>query len=109
MDRINQAHERTGKVIEAGHELEGQSIAGRVLVCPSGKGSSAGSFSLLQLAARGLAPAAIVHIQAEAVVIAGAVLAKIPLFHRLGVDPTTAIKTGQWVRVDGARGEVRVS
>jgi predicted aconitase with swiveling domain len=101
--------ERTGIVIEAGHELEGRSVAGKVVICQSGKGSSAGSFSLLQLAARGLAPAAIVNIQAEAVVVAGAVLAKIPLVHRLDVDPTAAISSGQRVRVDGTTGEVRVS
>lgn len=100
--------ERTGIVIESGHELEGQSVAGRVVICPSGKGSSAGSFSLLQLAARGLAPAAIVNIQAEAVIVAGAVLAGIPLVHRLDVDPTVAIMNGQRLRVDGATGEVRV-
>jgi hypothetical protein len=100
--------ERTGIVIEPGHELAGQSVAGRVVVCPTGKGSSAGSFSLLQLAARGLAPAAIVNVQAEAVIIAGAVLARIPLVHRLDADPTVAIATGQRVRVDGATGEVRV-
>jgi predicted aconitase with swiveling domain len=100
--------ERTGVVIEPGHPLEGQSVAGRVVVCPGGKGSSAGSFSLLQLAARGLAPAAIVNVQAEAVIIAGAVLARIPLVHRLDIDPTTAIESGQRLRVDGAAGEVRV-
>ena len=100
--------ERTGIVIERGHELEGQSVAGRVVVCPSGKGSSGGSFSLLQLAHRGLAPAAIVHVQAEAVVTAGAVLAHIPLVHRLDEDPTAAIRTGDRVRVDGATGEVTV-
>jgi uncharacterized protein len=100
--------ERTGVVIEAGHELEGQSVAGRIVICPSGKGSSAGSFSLLQLAARGLAPAAIVNIQAEAVIIAGAVLAQIPLVHRLDVDPTAAIMNGDRVSVDGTTGEVRV-
>jgi predicted aconitase with swiveling domain len=100
--------ERTGVVIEAGHELEGQSVAGRVVVCPSGKGSSAASFSLLLLAARGLAPAAIVNVQAEAVVIAGAVLARIPLVHRLNADPTAAIETGRRVRVDGTSGQVTV-
>jgi predicted aconitase with swiveling domain len=100
--------ERTGIVIEAGHELQGQSVAGRVVICPSGKGSSAGSFSLLQLSARGLAPAAIVNVQAEAVIVAGAVLAGIPLVHRLDVDPTAAIATGQRLRVDGATGDVLV-
>jgi predicted aconitase with swiveling domain len=100
--------ERTGVVIEPGHELEGQSVAGRVVVCRSGKGSSAGSFSLLQLAHRGLAPAAIVNVQAEAVITAGAVLAGIPLVHRLDADPTAAIESGEQVRVDGTSGEVTV-
>ena len=30
----------SGMVIERGHELEGQSMAGKVLVFPSGKGST---------------------------------------------------------------------
>lgn len=100
--------ERTGTVIEPGHPLKGENVAGRVVICRTGKGSSAGSFSLLQLADRGLAPAAIVHIQAEAVITAGAVLANIPLVHRLDTDPTTAIPTGARVRVDGDSGTVTV-
>ena len=35
----------TGTVIEKGHPLEGQSVAGRVLVFPTGKGSTVGSYS----------------------------------------------------------------
>ncbi|MFW6115739.1 MAG: aconitase X swivel domain-containing protein, partial [Chloroflexota bacterium] len=36
----------TGLVIEAGHPLEGQTVAGRVLVFPTGKGSTVGSYTL---------------------------------------------------------------
>jgi uncharacterized protein len=36
----------TGQVTEAGHDLHGQSIAGKVLVFPSGKGSTVGSYIL---------------------------------------------------------------
>lgn len=100
--------EQTGKVIETGHPLHGENVAGRIVVCRTGKGSSAGSFSLLQLADRGLAPAAIVHIQAEAVITAGAVLADIPLVHRLDADPTIEIASGDRVRVDGGAGTVTV-
>lgn len=100
--------ERTGMVIEPGHALAGRSVAGRIVICRGGKGSSAGSFSLLQLAHAGLAPAAIVNLQADAVITAGAVLARIPLVHRLDVDPTTAIRTGERVRVDGDAGTVTV-
>lgn len=100
--------ETTGKVIEDGHPLQGESVAGRVVVCRSGKGSTAGSFSLLQLARRGLAPAAIVNTQADGVIAAGCVLAGIPLVHRLDTDITT-FSSGEMLRVDGDAGTVESS
>ncbi|MEM3953084.1 MAG: DUF126 domain-containing protein, partial [Nitrososphaerota archaeon] len=36
----------TGIVIEKGHELEGRSIAGKILVFPRGKGSTVSSYIL---------------------------------------------------------------
>tara|TARA_R110002110_G_scaffold213175_3_gene426350 strand:- start:1687 stop:2091 length:405 start_codon:yes stop_codon:yes gene_type:complete len=99
--------ESTGIVIETGHALEGECVAGRVVVCRSGKGSTAGSFSLLQLARRGLAPAAIVNMQADAVITAGCVLAEIPLVHRLDTDHA-AFTSGDRLRVDGAAGTVEI-
>jgi len=98
--------EVTGIVIETGHALEGECVAGRVVVCRSGKGSTAGSFSLLQLSRRGLAPAAIVNTQADAVITAGCVLAEIPLVHRLDTDITT-FSSGDMLRVDGGAGTVK--
>jgi predicted aconitase with swiveling domain len=97
--------EVTGIVIETGHALEGECVAGRVVVCRSGKGSTAGSFSLLQLSRRGLAPAAIVNAQADAVITAGCVLAEIPLVHRLDTNIST-FSSGDTLRVDGAAGTV---
>ena len=97
--------EVTGIVIETGHALEGESVAGRVVVCRSGKGSTAGSFSLLQLAQRGIAPAAIVNMQADAVITAGCVLAEIPLVHRLNTN-INGFAAGAILRVDGTAGTV---
>ena len=97
--------EVTGIVIETGHALEGESVAGRVVVCRSGKGSTAGSFSLLQLAQRGIAPAAIVNMQADAVITAGCVLAEIPLVHRLNTN-INGFAAGTILRVDGTAGTV---
>ena len=97
--------EVTGIVIETGHALEGESVAGRVVVCRSGKGSTAGSFSLLQLAQRGIAPAAIVNTQADAVITAGCVLAEIPLVHRLNTN-INGFAAGAILRVDGTAGTV---
>ena len=100
--------ETTGVVIEAGHPLHGECVAGRVVVCRSGKGSTAGSFSLLQLAERGLAPAAIVNAQADAVITAGCVLAGIPLVHRLDTD-ISGLPQGAILRVDGDAGTVEIA
>ena len=98
--------ERTGTVIERGHELERQSLAGRILVFPGCKGSTASSYSLLQMAALGVGPIALISIQADALSAAGAVLADIPLVHRCNQDPLQVLKTGDWVRVDGHTGVV---
>lgn len=96
----------TGVLHEPGHPLDGRALAGRVLVCPAGKGSSSGSYILLNLARRGLAPAAIVAEQADAVLIAGAVLGDIPLVH--GVPPAglRRLVDGLAVCVDAAAGTV---
>ena len=86
----------TGIVIEAGHPLEGQRIAGRVLVFPTGKGSTVGSYTLYQLARNGLAPAAIVNTEADPVVAVGAIIAEIPMVDQVDIS---CIHPGNWVRV----------
>jgi len=99
--------EQTGVVIERGHALERQSIAGRILVFPGCKGSTASSYSLLQMAALGVGPIALINARADALSAAGAVLAGIPLVHRCDQDPLRTLKTGDWVRVDGYTGAVQ--
>ncbi|MGE0314270.1 MAG: aconitase X [Lautropia sp.] len=69
----------TGILHEPGHPLDGHCLARKVLVCRGGKGSSSGSYVLLNLARRGLAPTAILVAQADAVLVAGAVLGDIAL------------------------------
>src|SRR5512143_886480 len=43
----------TGVVLEPGHPLQGRSIANKVLVLPTGKGSTVGSYTILRLARGG--------------------------------------------------------
>lgn len=88
----------TGTIIEQGHPLEGQSVAGRVLVFPTGKGSTVGSYTILRLARAQAGPAAIVNRQSEAIVAVGAIIAEIPMVDRVGIE---RIHTGDWVEVDG--------
>jgi cis-L-3-hydroxyproline dehydratase len=65
----------TGVVIDAHHPICGQSIAGRVLVMPTTRGSCSGSGVMLDLALNGIAPAAFVFREAEDVVTLGAMIA----------------------------------
>jgi len=86
----------TGVVIETGHPLEGECVTGRVLVFPTGKGSTVGSYTLYRLARNGLAPAAIVNAEADPVVAVGAIIAEIPMVDQVDVS---CIRTGDWVQV----------
>ncbi len=99
----------SGIVIERGHDLEGQSIQGKVLIFPRGKGSTVGSYVIYGLRKYGAAPVAIVNIETEPIIIGGCVLAKIPLVDRLDRNPVEAIRTGDWVEVEGNLGRVWVT
>lgn len=90
----------SGVVVEPNHPLYGQSVAGRVLVFPTGKGSTVGSYTILRLARNGVAPAAILNAQSEAIVAVGAIIADIPMVDQLAI---TLLHDGDWVEVnDGA-------
>ena len=95
-----------GRLREPGHALDGRVLAGAVLVCPTGKGSSSGSYILLNLAQRGLAPAAIVVSQADAVLVAGAVMAEIPLISGLSEEALRTLAAAGRAEVDGTAGAV---
>ena len=87
--------------------LEGrdESVRERVLVFPSGKGSTVGSYVILDLERRGMAPAAIVNTEAEPIVATGAVMAGIPMVD--DVD-ATLIRDGDTVIVDADAGTVEL-
>jgi predicted aconitase with swiveling domain len=96
----------TGVVVERGHELEGQCIAGKVLVFPTGKGSTVGSYTLYRLKRAGLAPAAIINAECETITAVGCIIAEIPCVDQFPVD---TLKTGMRLLVDGALGSVEVT
>ncbi len=96
----------TGCVAEPGHPLEGQALAGRVLVIPRGKGSTVGSWAILRLERKGLGPAAILCERCETIVAVGVILAEIPCVDGLDISQ---IRTGQTVTVDGDRVQVTPS
>ena len=95
----------TGVVVERGHELEGQSIAGKVLVFPTGKGSTVGSYTLYRLKHTGKAPAAILNRQCETIIAVGCIIAEIPCLDQVDID---RLETGQMIYVDAEQGMVEV-
>ena len=100
---------KTGKVREKGHQLEGKSVAGKVLVFPTGKASSAVQMDgLVKLLLNKNSPNAMIVTDIEPVLLGSAVLTKIPLVDRLESDPFQTIKTGDFVRVDADKGVVTV-
>jgi hypothetical protein len=95
----------TGKVVEVGHELEGQSITGKILVFPTGKGSTVGSYTLYRMRKSKTAPAAIVNKQIDTIIAVGCIISEIPCVDKIDIDE---IKTGRRIVVNGSEGTVEV-
>ena len=95
----------SGVVIERDHELEGQSIAGKVLVFPTGKGSTVGSYTLYRLMRAGKAPVAIINVECETITAVGCIIAEIPCVDQV---PIEQLRSGQQLEVDGERGTVEI-
>jgi hypothetical protein len=95
----------TGVVVEKGHELEGQAVTGKILVFPTGKGSTVGSYTLYRLKRAGLAPAAIINTECETITAVGCIISEIPCVDQI---PIERLESGTRVRVDGEAGVVEV-
>jgi len=105
---------QTGIVCDKRHELYGKQIAGKVLVFPEGRGSTAGALCMMELARCGTAPAAIVNAVTEPILATGAILAEkfyntvIPVIDNLDPAAISELSDGIRMTVDADRGEVRV-
>ncbi|MCD6431146.1 DUF126 domain-containing protein [Candidatus Bathyarchaeota archaeon] len=100
---------KTGIIREKGHELEGKSVANKVLIFPSGKASAVVQIDgLFKLASNGVAPKAMIVKDVETVLIVSAVIANVPLVDRLEKDPFHIIHTGDFVKVNADEGKVTV-
>ncbi len=99
----------TGIVTEIGHPLKGKSIAGKVLVFPTGKGSTGGSYLIFEAVSNGVGPCAMINRDVEQVTAIGCIIAEIPMVDKCDTDPVTAIKDGDMVEVDADAGVVKVT
>jgi predicted aconitase with swiveling domain len=95
----------TGEVVEKNHPLEGLSVAGKILVMPSGKGSTVGSYVLYALRKADKAPAAIINKETDPVIAVGSIISEIPTVDSVDI---TKIENGQNVEVDADRGVISI-
>lgn len=66
---------QTGEIIDRHHPLSGQSLTGKILAIPGGRGSCTGSSVLMELIVNGHAPAGIVVSRQEEILTLGAIVA----------------------------------
>lgn len=90
------------------HKLCGERYVGRVLVLLGAKGGVATSWMLREMAARDMAPLALLLNTSNPIMAQGAAFANLPFMDRFEVDITSAIATGDEVTVDPSAGTVLV-
>ena len=98
----------TGTVAPKGHDLEGQSIAGKIFVFPTGKGSTVGPYVANRAKQLGHTPAGMICVDVEPVMAMVAIMNDIPMMHRLDQNPLEVIKTGDYIKMDATEGVVEV-
>jgi predicted aconitase with swiveling domain len=105
----------SGTVVDVHHPRHGQSVTGRVLAMPSGRGSSSSTAVLAELVRSGQGPAALVLSECDTILVVGALVAaemyavSLPIVE-LSADDLVALRDGVAVHVRGhaASGEAVV-
>jgi predicted aconitase with swiveling domain len=95
----------TGTIIERSHPLFERSVAGKILIFTTGKGSTVGSYVLYQLSKNGKAPAGIICREAEPIIAVGAIMSGIPMVDK---PERFDFRSGQTVSIDGHNGLILV-
>jgi predicted aconitase with swiveling domain len=99
----------TGKIASPLNKRFGQDLKGKVIVAPTGKGSSMGPVISWYAMKAGNNPAAIICLHAEAILASAAIVAGIPMVDKLNKNPFDYIKSGDHVKVDADAGIVEIN
>ena len=99
----------TGVVKERNHDAFGKSVVGKVLIMPSGKGSSVVQLDgLYMLMMRNNGPAAIVVQEADTVLVAAAAAMEMPMVHRVDPEFFTDVESGMNIALDVEQGTITI-
>jgi predicted aconitase with swiveling domain len=99
---------KTGTFSRESHDLYGESVVGKILVHTTAKGGVATAWALLDMREHGTAPLGLIFQRTNPIMVQGAALAGVAILDRLEPDPLATIQTGDYLRVDPARGTVVV-
>lgn len=100
---------KTGTVIEPAHDLEGKSIAQKILIFPSGKGSSVvQADGIYQLNMQGNAPKAMILQHPETVLVSSAIIMEVPMVDKVDPEFYNVVKDGDRIRVDADNGTIEI-
>jgi len=98
----------TGIVVGSKHDLAGKSIANKIFVFPTGKGSTAAPDWAYMAKRRGNAPKGMICQEVEPTLAMVAITHDIPMVHKLDQNPLEVIKTGDYIKMDATEGIVEV-
>ena len=90
----------TGVFSRPDHLLAGRSYVGRILVLDAAKGGVATAWMLHEMAARGVAPAALVLNTVNPIMVQGAAFADFTMISGFDVDITAVVPDGAMVEID---------
>jgi predicted aconitase with swiveling domain len=99
----------TGIVVEKNHDILNQTIANKILIMPSGKGSSVvQADGLYKLSQNKLEPKGIIVEQADTVLVSSAIIMETPMVHKVDKQFYDYIKTGMKIILDADSGEITI-
>ena len=100
---------KTGVYTEPGHDLEGKCIAGKIIVFPGGKGSSVvQADGMYKLELSGMAPKGFIVSRLDTVLVSSAIIMEVPMADDAESAFYDAIREGDRVRLDAAKGEITI-
>lgn len=89
----------TGALIDTHHPQLGANLAGRVVLMPSGRGSSSSSYVLAEAIRAGTAPAAIILREPDGIIALGAIVAR----ELYGAAPPVVVLSADYDQVEDGR------
>ena len=97
---------KTGNITEKGHPLYGKCMKDTILVFPTGKGSTGGSYLIYDTIMNGNGPKCMLNLAIEQVTAIGCIMGEMPVIDQPEADITRLIHTGDQVSVDFDQGTI---